>query len=565
VGLVRRPRPQAKGDAIVIRTARNEAEAAQIVVRPGAALRGLTARGGALKGPGGTVIPAENVEVLRVRYLTVTRPTDTTGTAGLWPGPLPPFAGPIDVPAGTNQPLWVRVKAPRDAPAGTYSGRIRLAADNVRADVPLRVHVYDFVLPDRMTCQTAFGFRPETVWQYQKITDPARRRAVLEKYLASFSAHHISPYDPAPLDELKVTWRRDGAVPRAGFDWTAWDAAMTRAIEHYHFNTFRLHIQGLGSGSYHSRRTPSLLGYGEDTPEYKDAFRDYCRAIQAHLREKGWLDEAFVYWFDEPAPKDYAFVTDGFRKLKAAAPDLRRMLTEQVEPQLIGGPNLWCPVSRSYDHAAAEKRRAHGESFWWYVCCEPKAPYCTLFLDHPATEMRVWLWQTWQRKIEGILVWRTNYWTSTAAYPDPKSPQNPYADPMSWVSGYSTAKGVRRPWGNGDGRFIYPPEAAATGRQKRTVLDGPVESIRWEMLRDGIEDYEYLVILKRLLAERGSRLPPVERKRFEGLLEVPAQITSDMTTFTTDPAPIERRRDEIARAIEKLSRLLTPAKRKERP
>jgi len=79
----------------------------------------------------------------------------------------------------------------------------------------------------------------------------------------------------------------------------------------------------------------------------------------------------------------------------------------------------------------------HGEKFWWYICTGPKAPYCTLFIDHPGTELRVWLWQTWQRNIEGVLVWQTNYWTSNTAYPD------------------------------------------------QPVLAGPVDSIRWEMLRDG--------------------------------------------------------------------------------
>ena len=42
------------------------------------------------------------------------------------------------------------------------------------------------------------------------------------------------------------------------------------------------------------------------------------------------------------------------KKLEQAAPDITRMLTEQVEPGLIGGPNLWCPLSMWYDHDRAE-------------------------------------------------------------------------------------------------------------------------------------------------------------------------------------------------------------------
>jgi len=701
-----RPLPRAVGEAVQIHAAKNEVDTAQLVVRPAAALSGFLAKGGALRGPGGATIPAESVEVLRVRYVPVTQPTDSVGVAAPWPDPLPPFRQPLTLAAGENQPLWVRVKVPRDIPAGKYAGSVSLTAKGYQVQVPLQVEVYDFVLPDRMTCVSAYGFSLGEVWRYQEVTDPQQRRTVLDKYLANYSAHHISPYNLAPLDPFTVTWpnlgnwqggTRDRAekhsgesallvadesataqasaaygeaipLPKAGvrlrfwyktkqpggqflatlnhldaggegmsgrnndrrvegtgawqqfdrtitafpagaasvrltlwaalyaddgsptgtvwfddvslqdagtgeelvkggdfeplgpaqlkpvFDWAAWDAAMTKGIDQYHFNSFSFPIPGLGGGTFHSRTEPSLLGYAEGTPEYNAAFRNYVRAVQEHLREKGWLDEAFIYWFDEPDPKDYAFVMNGFRKLKENAPDLTRMLTEQVEPALIGGPNLWCPVSPNFDLQAAEKRRKAGDHFWWYVCTGPKAPYCTLFIDHPATELRVWLWQTWQRKIEGTLVWQTNYWTSSCAYPEADKPQNPYEDPMGWVSGYDTPAGTRAPWGNGDGRFVYPPEAAADGHPPEPVLEGPVDSIRWEMLRDGIEDYEYLVILRDLLRTRGDKLPAAARKRYAALLEVPDSITADMTTFTRDPAPIETRREEVARAIERLAK-----------
>jgi len=556
--------PTAKSEAVGIAAARNETDAAQLVIRPTKVLRGLRVEATDLAGPGGAKIPASAVEVLKVRYVLVTRPTDAAGCVGQWPDPLPPIREPLDLEAGRNQPLWVRVTVPKDAAAGTYRGTVRLAAGTWAAEVPVRLRVFDFALPDRMTCQTAFGLSTGNIWRYQNLKGEADRRAVLAKYHADFAAHHISPYDPAPMDRIKVTWpkgARKGATPPLPpekivpeFDWTAWDAAMTRAFEVHHFNSVMVKIPGMGGGSFHRRYEPNLLGYAEDTPEYQAAFSNYGRLLEAHLREKGWLKYAYVYWFDEPAPRDYAFVMNGFRKLKRAAPDLARMLTEQVEPDLVGGPNLWCPVSHNYDHEAAEKRRAHGDRFWWYVCCGPKTPYAGLFIDHPATELRVWLWQTWKRRIEGVLVWSTNYWTSTAAYPDPDHPQNPYEDPMGWVSGYSTEKGVRRAWGNGDGRFVYPPESCGNAHPAGPVLDGPVDSIRWEMLRDGIEDYEYLAILRRLLAEKGGRLKPDERARCEVLLAVPESISQDMTHFTGDPAPIEARRAEVAEAIEELRR-----------
>ena len=425
-----KPLPETKGRTIVIRTARNEAEAAQLVVRPTVSLKGFIVRTGALTGPGGANIPAKNVEVLEVRYVNVTHPTDKSSVPGLWPDPLPPLKGPIELEANKNQPFWIRVKVPRKVPAGVYTGSIHLIGQNYSANVRLRVKVYDFVLPDRMTCTTAFGFSTSNVFRYQKLSDSKHRRQVLDKYWANLSAHHISPYNPAPLDRLTITWPKDpkSLEPeqlKPVFDWTAWDKAMERGIDYYHFNSFRLSIPGLGGGTFHSRREPELLGFSEDMPHYKAAFNVYCHEVQEHLREKGWLDEAFIYWFDEPAPKDYEFVMNGFSKLKHAAGDINRMLTEQVEPNLIGGPNIWCPVSYNYKHEAAEQRRQYGEKFWWYVCTGPKAPYCTLFIDHPGTELRVWLWQSWKRKIDGILVWQTNYWTSSAAYPDREHPRIP--------------------------------------------------------------------------------------------------------------------------------------------
>ncbi|MBN2315880.1 MAG: DUF4091 domain-containing protein [Sedimentisphaerales bacterium] len=711
--------PETGGRAIMIRTARNEVEAAQLVVRPTVSLKDLTFRISELTGPDGASISVESIEVLEVRYVNVERPTDKSSTTGLWPDPLPPLKDSIDLQPNKNQSFWVRVKAPRNAPAGMYMGTITLQAQGYNAQVPLHVEVYDFMLPDRMTCTTAFGFSPGNVFHYQKLSSDEDKRQVLDKYWANYSAHHISPYDPAPLDRVKVTWpdvkppvfnkfanweglrivqnethsgngaaliydddpksnvtvsygpliriptggldvqfwyrtavpdhrfgialnhydkdgkwmsghnndmilkgdgtwqlfeaqvkdfpkgaesvraniratvwsdegeriglvwfddmsfkdasgkelleggdfdvvkRTELVAPaetlKATFDFSAWDRAMSRAIDHYNFNSFRLGIPGLGGGTFHAISGPSLLGFKEDEPEYPFLLKSYCGQMQEHLAQKGWLDEAFVYWFDEPSPDQYAFVLNGFEKLKRYCPKIARMLTEQPEPQLEGGPNIWCPVSNHYKHEPAEQLRRHGDTFWWYICTGPKAPYCTLFIDHPGTELRIWLWQTWQRDIKGILVWQTNYWTSSAAYPD--QPQNPYEDPMGWRSGYSTPKGEKRPWGNGDGRFVYPPVAAADAQPSGPVLDGPVDSIRWEMLRDGIEDYEYMVILRDLLEAKKDKLSRNQQQEYAGLLEVPEEITSDMTTFTKDPAPIEKHRDQVGQAISMLSNL----------
>lgn len=553
--------PRARVQAAAIALAANETEALQIVVQPARALSGFIAAAGALTGPDGAQIAAKNVEVLRVRYVNIERISDASSMKGPWPDPLPPFKAPIAIAANENQPLWVRVHAPKGTPAGVYKGDVLLTADGYRAEVPIQVEVFDFELPDKKTCVSAFGFSPGTVYQYQKLTAPEDQRAVLAKYWESLSAHHISPYNPTSDVGPKVEWVRLGPDEGAELspadralaqehpltpviDWTDWDAEIKRMFDSYHFQTFRLGMPGIGGGDFQ--------GFQDGTRERDLAFARYAHAVQEHLRETGLLDAAYVYWIDEPTTKDYPYVMAGFQRLKEAAPDIRRMLTEQPEPELRGGPTLWCPLTLFYKHENSISFRAAGDRFWWYVCTIPKRPYCGLFTDHPATDLRVWLWQTWQYDFEGILIWQSNLWTTECAYPD--SLQNPYEDPMSWMSGYGTKPGEKKPWGNGDGRFMYPPEAAADGNPPGPVLDGPVDSIRWEMLRDGIEDYEYLAILKRTIAAKRGTAPKRMLRRAEKLLEVPPEITSDLRTYTKDPAPVEARRKEIAQTIERLSR-----------
>lgn len=544
---------------LLIRAARNETEAVQLVVRPQHDLEEVTLYTQGLEGPDGARIETADIDLLRVQYLDVQFPTDYSSTAAPWPSPLQPLEAPLTLKAGQNQPFWVRVNVPKSATPGLYEGIVELIAQDCVAQIPLRVQVYDFVLPDRMTCTTAMSLSWGRVRSYHGLKSEADEQKVLEKYLDNFSAHHISPYNPAPLDRFLVHW--PDMAPGGDYDldnieltidWAAWDQAMEKAIEDYHFNSFSMPVSGLGAGTFHSLRHGKLLDFTDDTPEYKALMREYLGQLETHLREKGWLDEAFVYWFDEPDPHQYEFVMDGFRKLKEYAPDMRRMLTEQFEPELAGGPNLWCPTSPHFSPENAEKRMELGETYWWYVCTVPKAPYATLFLDHAGIELRTWLWQTWERDIEGILIWTTNWWTSDAAYPN--GLQNPYDDPMSWVSGYSTDAGQRQPWGNGDGRLIYPPLEAADAKPGNPVIKGPVESMRWEMLRDGIEDYEYFAILRRLLEQHGDKLSKGKRRAYEDLLEVPEAVTAGTTSFSLDPAPIEAHRHKLATAIEEITK-----------
>ncbi|MEW6746655.1 MAG: glycoside hydrolase domain-containing protein [Planctomycetota bacterium] len=552
---VSRERPPAAGAhaPLYLEAARNEYESVQLVLHPKRAVQGVHVTCTALQGAGGARITSDQVAVSLVRYVHVTHPTDSVGSRGWWPDPLPPLQHPIDLEAGVNQPLWITVHVPKAVPAGDYHGSMDVRAEGCDASIPLRLHVWDFDLPDRSSVRSAFGFSPWIVKRYHRLETEEELRQVLDLHYQNFAAHRVSPYDPMALDPMRVDFGLEaGAQDGVKIDSTAFDKAAARYLDDFGFNTFRLDLAGMGGGTFHERVTGRIGPHEQGTPEYERLFGEYVRQVQEHLASRGWLDEAFLYWFDEPEPRDYAFVRDGMESVHRHAPGLRRMLTEQPEERLLGAVDIWCPILSAFDETACRARQKVGESIWWYVCTAPKGDYCTLFIDHPALDMRLWLWQTWKYGVEGVLVWSTTHWTSECAFPPPAL-QNPYEDPMAYVVGYGNPPGFVGHWGNGDGRFLYPPERCfLEGAGK--VLEGPVSSLRWEMLREGIEDYEYFALLRERIEKARSRdgRPPPNLAEAEALLTVPEDICTSLTQFTRDPMPLYEHRRKLARAIEAL-------------
>ncbi len=346
----------------------------------------------------------------------------------------------------------------------------------------------------------------------------------------------------------------EGFEPRAQmaerpvrFEWEPWLSATRSALDRYGFNSFLIHVPGLGSGTFFERYPGELGGYKQGTPEYERLFSDWCAQMEAQIRAQGWDDMVVVYPFDEPAEKDYDFVIEQLRWLKQYLPSVRRMVPMNLgaDNRFVGWVNQWCPILSSHNRSFARSRIAAGDRYTWYICCAPTAPYVANFIDRAATDLRVWLWQTWQEGVQGILIWETVWWHSPEAYPNGR--QNPYEDAISWVSGYGTKTGQRIPWKAGDGRFIYPPETVFEPGDK-PVLDDPVDTIRWEMLRDGVEDYEYLTMLRKRL----ETATPEQRRQYEPLLTVPESISAGLTRWTFDPTPILQRRHAIATALEQL-------------
>jgi hypothetical protein len=164
--------------------------------------------------------------------------------------------------------------------------------------------------------------------------------------------------------------------------------------------------------------------------------------------------------------------------------------------------------------------------------------------------MRALMWQAWQTKATGFLMWQSVYWSSEAAYP--ASLQNPYTDAMSWQGlRPGLIKGDRRPFKAGDGRFFYPPKACFDGGNS-FVDEPPADSIRLEMTRDGIEDWEYFALLRARIAD--AHLSEEEAVPFNALLAVPPEVSTSLRKYTFAPEPIEAHRAALAQAIETLGK-----------
>jgi hypothetical protein len=128
---------------------------------------------------------------------------------------------------------------------------------------------------------------------------------------------------------------------------------------------------------------------------------------------------------------------------------------------------------------------------------------------------------------------------------------------MSYVAGYGTEPGYIGYWGNGDGRFVYPPDSETLGPLGPLgppAVEGPVNSIRWEMLREGMEDYEYLWLLRSLVANPPDGAKAEDLTEAKALLDLPQEIVADQTHFARDPRPLYEHRRRVAEVIERLTK-----------
>jgi hypothetical protein len=504
-----RPPPTGEARPVRVEAARNEYEPIQVVVRPHQSLAEVMAK------IDGLVDEEVTAEVCLEHYVKVETPTDAFGSRDWYPDALPPLTASVNMEANRNQPVWITFYVSPKAKAGDHPCKLILTANGTPfGEVPVTVHVFDFTLPAETHTETAYGMHIDRTWHGP--LSPVQHRDVWIKYLTDMVRHRIACYTPtggAGID-VKIVDAEKGQVD---LDFREYDKAATYCYDRLKISAFNFPYG-------------AVPGKIDKFPRGSEGYDRLHRAIQGeitrHLAEKGWLKRCYAYWVDEPPPSDYAKVKEGMDLLHRNCPGLRTLLTcnhdKAPVPYFFNAVDVWVPLLSLYDHQRARERQKLGERVWWYVCCAPRHPYPNNFIDHPAINHRIRFWAMEKYGVDGSLYWSTTYWTY----------KNPWEDPMSYNR--PDKKGT---WGNGDGYLLYPPV-----RQPSTtpVLDEPVNSIRLELLREGLEDREYFWLLKQRL---GGKDHPA--------LHLPDRLVRGLADFETDPQKLLAARRELAEAIEK--------------
>ncbi len=525
----------AGASAIHLSAARGECEGAQVFAR--APIDGVRAQSAPLRLEGAEPIA---VALYREAFVSVEQPSNLEGRAGRWPDPLIPAADAYfgeeraAFPASSAGPepvaIYLEVCVPVQARSGLYRSELELTARGaVPTRMPVTLEVRRFAIPATSSLPTTFGFSGlSACLGHGRPANPPCVDPLTRLYASAALRHRISLHgmsmEPPPM--------RPGA--QVHLDFSRYDAELSPFLDG----------TALATGARFTS-TDVRLHPAARTDDQKVA---YWRAFAAHLRERGWLSRAFVYAEDEPRPEDLPKVRRFAALVHRADPDLRVLVTASLDPLLEGAadilaPNLNCLFSRGFDAycsgrivpaAAYAAARKSGAELWWYQSCGshgcgPLPPLArdaaayfrgwpSYAIDHPAALNRAMGVLAFRHGIGGEL-----YYNTVEAYL-PEKPGAVAGDP--W-------KDALRFHGNGDGTLFYPGLPSRIGGSR----DIPVESLRLKHLRDGLEDYEYLVLARSLGLER-------EAQRFA------AALAPEPSTIERSPAAWQRARDRLASQIE---------------
>lgn len=401
-----------------------------------------------------------------------------------------PAHQPFTAEGGATSPVWITVYAPAGLPAGIYRGPITISAA---------------------------GRDPWELWVEAKVYDFELPVTPSLKTDFGFSIPALAAYaknsnvNPDKLAQAylqnalahRVTLREFCQLPRESADY---EKELTRFAARIDL------LKGAGATSFYV--PPTLL----DAPAQLEQ-------ANAFIRNRNLQAQAFTQLAYEPEEPAWNRVLERMQQWKNRAPDIPiAVSTMGLRPFLPDMLDIWCVHAQVLDtthNISILERTAAGSPVWWYFNHTPPRPYGNFFLDFAAIEHRILFWQSWALGMRGMQYWNVNNWPEQG-------------DPFTDVTDITPV--------NGDGVLLYPGQT------------GPVTSIRWETVRDGLEDYDYLTLfmeqINNLKKQGGNDALLQQAAKVYNLEE----IVPSLVTFTRDPQTLLNKRNEIAVMIEKMKK-----------
>ena len=395
-----------------------------------------------------------------------------------WPDMLLP-AERFSVRGQELQPIWLSVHTGENAAPGDYETRVTVkpsgTSDALTAQV--NVHVYDFAVPREFSLQTAFGafFVPVIDMLFEHRLMPwhigngfAPQFHMVnptENTFREFS--QVTPYLQARIHELRENGGRAFLMDLPTFE--GW--------------------YGGGPNSPGGHGDVNLV-YNKEDAAY---IVRYHREFAQWLREKGLLQDAYVYLWDEPSPVVYQNMRTIRELIREADPQIRCSMTGGLHEEIADIIDIWIPGTKEWNDSQALARKLvdSGDEMWWYITTGPDAPYANFQLD-PIDDLlgaRLMFWMAWKHRISGFLYWGVeDGWRGGR-----QATLNRIEDTTDcwWDKGMGPYMG--------GGCLAYPNPA------ERNVWS----TMLFEAMSDGLSDHEYFTLLNEAVedAKAGKPLP----------------------------------------------------------
>ncbi len=397
---------------------------------------------------------------------------------------------------GQTTPLWFTVRARPGLPPGIYRGVMMIAAAN-RDPWELWVEARVY----DFDLPTTPVLKTDFGISMSALAEQARRMGADPDRLARQYLRH-------GLDH-RITLRELCQFPRESANYEQ------------ELNQFATRLETLRSEGASSHYVPASLLDAPSQLEQANAF----------VRTHNLQDRVFTQLAYEPEEPAWSRVLERMQHWKNHAPDIPILASAMgLRPFIPDTLDIWSVHAQVLDTTNNRKvleRGAQGDEVWWYVSHIPPRPYGNFFLDFAAIEHRILFWQSWALGMRGMQYWSVNDW------PDE-------GDPFEALLDITPV--------NGDGILLYPGP------------DGPVSSIRWEVIRDGLEDYDYLALFMerfRALRDQGGHEALLQRAAEAYNLD---DVVPSLVTFTRNADTLLSKRNEIAGMIEEMGRALSGAR-----